>query len=78
VSGVPSSRVYALTIDRDSAGHKGPVMEVLTVPGDTKASGVLELDVRERSELAAGNLSLVVYTADAPLGTVRATLRPKR
>lgn len=78
VSGVPASRVFAVTIDRDSSGHKGPVMEVLTVPGDTKVSGTVELNEKERRDLTAGQLSLVVYTADAPLGTIRAPLRPKR
>jgi hypothetical protein len=76
-SGVPAARVFAITIDRDSSGVKGPVMEVLTVPGDAKVSGVIELNASERGDLAAGRLSLVLYTADAPLGSLRAPLKPK-
>ncbi|HEX4682513.1 MAG TPA: amidase family protein [Gemmatimonadaceae bacterium] len=77
-SGVAPARVYSISIDRDSAGRKGPVLEVLTVPGESKAAGSVELNAVERADLAAGRLSLVVYTADAPLGSIRAvfTRRP--
>src|SRR6185437_2058141 len=76
-AGVSAAHVFALTIDRDSAGQKGPVMEVLTVPGETKVSGAVEVNESERRDLAAGRLSLVLYTSDAPLGTIRASLKPK-
>ena len=75
-SGISPERVYSLSIDRDSAGRKGPVMEVLTIPGEAKAAGTLELSAIERAELAAGQLALVLYSADDPLGTVRGTIQP--
>src|SRR4051812_37153931 len=73
-SGVTPARVYSISIDRDSAGKKGPVLEVLTAPGESRTAGSLELNAAERADLAAGRLSLVLYTADAPLGTIRGAL----
>jgi Asp-tRNA(Asn)/Glu-tRNA(Gln) amidotransferase A subunit family amidase len=74
--GIPAPRVYSLSIDRDSAGRKGPVMEVLTIPGEGRIAGALELNALERTELLAGQLALVLYSADDPLGTVRGTIQP--
>jgi Asp-tRNA(Asn)/Glu-tRNA(Gln) amidotransferase A subunit family amidase len=76
-SGVAPARVYSLSIDRDSAGRKGPVMEVLTVPGHASAVGSIELDAAERADLTAGRLALVLYDADAPLGTIRGVMKPR-
>jgi Asp-tRNA(Asn)/Glu-tRNA(Gln) amidotransferase A subunit family amidase len=75
VSGTPAARVYAITIDRDSAGKKGPVLRVLSGPGTARIGGTVKLTDAERRELIAGHTSLVVYTADQPKGTLRAPLR---
>jgi Asp-tRNA(Asn)/Glu-tRNA(Gln) amidotransferase A subunit family amidase len=74
ITGAPASRVFAITIDRDSAGKKGAVIRQLSGPGLGSAKGHLTLGEVERRELIAGNLSLVVYTSDQPMGTIRAHL----
>ncbi len=75
VTGTPADRVYAITIDRDSAGRKGPVLRVLSGPGASKIGGTVKLTDAERRELVGGHTWLVVYTADQPKGTLRAPLR---
>ena len=74
VSGVSPSRVYGLSIDRDSAGRNGPVFRTLVGPGHDRAKGTLTLGSVERRELAAGQLAFVVYTADRPFGTIKARM----
>jgi hypothetical protein len=74
VTGAAPSRIYAMTIDHDSAGKKGAVIRHLSGPGIGSTKGRLTLGDVERRELLAGNLSLVVYTADQPMGTIRAPL----
>jgi Asp-tRNA(Asn)/Glu-tRNA(Gln) amidotransferase A subunit family amidase len=76
VTGEPASKIFALTIDADSAGRKGGVLRVLSGPGSSHASRTLTLTEPERRELLAGHTAFVFYTADSPLGTARATLTP--
>lgn len=78
VSGAAPSRIFAITIDRDSAGKKGPIIRHLSGPGFGSAKGRLTLGEVERRELLAGNLSFVVYTTDQPMGTIRAPLTLSR
>ncbi|MEP6493846.1 MAG: amidase family protein [bacterium] len=75
VAGVPASRVFAVSIDRDSAGKKGPTLLRLSGPGTIQSKGTLTLGEAERRDLLAGRMTLVVYTADQPDGTLRALLR---
>src|SRR5262249_9035165 len=74
VSGAAPAKVYALTIDRDSPGKKGPVMGQLSGPGVASAKGRLVLGEVERRDLLAGRLALVIYTTDQPTGAIRSGL----
>jgi hypothetical protein len=74
VTGVPAASVYAITIDRDSAGKKGPVIRQLSGPGLARANGRLTLGDVERRDLLAGRLALVVYTSAQPTGSMRKQL----
>ena len=74
VTGVPASRVFTLSIDRDSAGRKGDMIRHLSGPGMAIAKGTLSLTESERRELVGGRLSLVVYTREQPTGAMRAAL----
>ena len=74
VSGTAPAKVYALTIDRDSAGKKGPVMRHLSGPGIATTKGRLTMGDVERRDLLAGRLALVIYTADEPMGAIRSRL----
>jgi amidase len=79
VSGVPASHVFTMSIDRDSAGHKGDMIRHLAGPGTASAKGALTLTESERRELVGGRLSLVVYTREQPTGAMRtALLLPRR
>jgi len=75
VTGVPASRVFAVSIDRDSAGKKGPALLRLSGPGAMQSKGTLILGESERRELLAGHMTMVLYTADQPDGTLRAVVR---
>ena len=74
VSGTPAVSVYAITIDRDSAGKKGPIIRQLSGPGLARAIGRLTLADVERRDLLAGRLALVVYASEEPTGSVRKQL----
>ncbi len=74
VTGVPASHVFTVSIDRDSAGRKGPMIRHLAGAGTMAAKGTLKLTEVERRDLLAGKLSLVVYTSEQPTGTMRALL----
>jgi hypothetical protein len=74
VSGVAASHVFTLSIDRDSAGRKGPMVRHLGGAGTTTAKGTLTLADVERRALLAGRLSLVLYTSEQPTGMLRAPL----
>lgn len=74
VTGVPAGAIYAVTVDRDSAGKKGAVMRHLSGPGVANATGRIILGDIERRDLAAGHLSLVVYTSDQPMGAARGAM----
>jgi len=78
ITGAAPGRIFAITIDRDSAGKKGPIIRHLSGPGIGSAKGRLTLADVERRELLAGNLSLVVYTTDQPMGTIKAPLTLSR
>jgi hypothetical protein len=47
------------------------VIHRLLAPGETTASGTIELGNRGREDLLQGRLFLVLYAAPAPLGTYR-------
>jgi hypothetical protein len=74
VTGVPAGRVFALSIDRDSAGRKGPVLVQLSGPGLAQAKGSVTLAETERRDLLAGRMALVVYTTDRPAGAAKASM----
>lgn len=76
VAGVPPERVLAVSIDRDSAGKKGPMVRHLSGRGSARATGTLTLGFEERRDLTAGLLSLTVYTSGAPGGSIRAPIVP--
>lgn len=76
VTGEPAARIYAVSIARDSAGARGPVLRVLAGPGQGNPRGTVRLTEAERQVLVGGNATLVVYTADDPRGTLRAPVRP--
>ena len=77
VSGVAPGRMYAISVDRDSAGVKGAMLFRLSGEGAGGARGRLTLGDAERKQLLAGRLALVVYTMDRPHGTARALLAPR-
>jgi Asp-tRNA(Asn)/Glu-tRNA(Gln) amidotransferase A subunit family amidase len=74
VTGAPASDVLTLSIDRDSADRKGPMIRHLAGPGKTTATGTLTLAESERRDLMAGRLALVAYTRRQPKGALRASL----
>jgi Asp-tRNA(Asn)/Glu-tRNA(Gln) amidotransferase A subunit family amidase len=76
VAGVPAVQVFAVSIDRDSAGQKGPMLRQLSGPGLIRAAGVLTLGADERLDLQAGQMSLTVYTSGAPTGSIKARIVP--
>jgi Asp-tRNA(Asn)/Glu-tRNA(Gln) amidotransferase A subunit family amidase len=78
VRGAPAASVYAISINRDSAGRPGPATRVLSGPGTAAARGTVKLTDAERRDLVAGRATLVVYTERRPLGELRASIRPKR
>jgi hypothetical protein len=74
VSGVPAAHIYGVTIDRDSAGVKGPVVLHLSGEGVVQSKGTLKLLDADERALMAGQTALVVYTSDDPAGTVKADI----
>jgi amidase len=74
VGGVPAERVLGISIDRDSAEKKGPILHHLTNSGVTQATGLIRLLESERRDLLAGRLSLVVYTSNNPSGTLKGAI----
>jgi Asp-tRNA(Asn)/Glu-tRNA(Gln) amidotransferase A subunit family amidase len=75
VSGETAAHVYAISINRDSAGKPGPAIRVLSGPGAGAARGSVKLTDAERRDIAGGRASLVVYTERRPLGELRARIR---
>jgi amidase len=76
VEGVPAGRVLGISIDRDSAGKKGPILHHLSNSGVTQATGFVKLVESDRRDLLAGHLSLVVYTSKNPSGTLKGAISP--
>ena len=74
VSGTPATKVFAISVDRDSAGRKGPILRHLSGAGITQSKGRLTLAESERRDLLAGHLALVVYTSDQPAGSVKGAI----
>jgi hypothetical protein len=74
VSGTPAANVFAISVDRDSAGRKGPILRHLSGAGITQSKGRLTLAESERRDLLAGHLALVVYTSDQPAGRVKGAI----
>ena len=77
VSGVTPASVYAISIDRDSAGTKGAMRHRLSGEGVAGAKGKIALGESDRRELLAGRLAFVVYAKDAPRGMIRTRLVPR-
>ena len=78
VTGAPAGQVLGISIDRDSAQKKGPILHHLSNSGVTQTTGFVKLGESDRRDLLAGHLSLVVYTSNNPLGTLRGTISPVR
>jgi amidase len=74
VNGEPAARVFAISINRDSAGKPGPAIRVLSGPGTGVARGTVKLTDAERRDIVGGRTSLVVYTEHRPLGELRARI----
>jgi hypothetical protein len=77
VTGVSPASVFAISLDRDSAGSKGVMYFRLSGEGTAAVKGSVTLGEVERRELLAGRLALVVYTKGQPHGALRAVLKPK-
>lgn len=75
VRGELAPTVYAISINRDSAGKAGPATRVLSGPGLGAARGTVKLTDAERRDLIAGRATLVAYTERNPLGRLRAPIR---
>ncbi len=76
LTGPGIERVLGVSIDRDSAGKKGPVLHHLSNPDATKTSGFVKFRESDRRDLLAGHLSLVVYTSSNPIGTLKSPISP--
>lgn len=76
VRGPDNERVLGISIDRDSAGKKGPILHHLSNPEVTKTSGFIKFGESDRRDLLAGHLSLVVYTSSSPSGTLKSPVSP--
>ncbi len=70
VAGVSAADVYAISVDRDSAGTKGPMVFRFTGEGMAVAKGSVTIGEAERRLLVAGRLVLVVYSKAKPKGVV--------
>ncbi|MES2176296.1 MAG: amidase family protein [Gemmatimonadota bacterium] len=72
VAGVPADRLFGVSLDRDSAAHKGPVLRRLAGPGAVSARGTLTLGEVERNDLLAGRIALALYTSSGVgIGRIR-------
>ena len=76
LTGPGNDRVLGMSIDRDSAEKKGPVLHHLSNAEVTKASGFIKFSESDRRDLLAGHLSLVLYTSGRPDGTLRSPISP--
>ena len=70
-----SQDVLSVTVQRSTGEKPGGVVARLLAPGQQSASGDIQLRVRERGDLAAGNLFVHLYTRGAPLGAARAAIK---
>lgn len=75
VTGEPAARVYAMSINRDSAGLAGPALRVLSGPGAGNATGTVQITEIERRALVSDHAALVVYTAANAHGELRVPIR---
>ncbi|QEI09218.1 amidase [Pigmentiphaga aceris] len=66
--------VIALTLQRWTDGHAGPVQLTLLKAGKQAASGEVSLRADQLAALAQGNLHVHLYTRRAPLGAGHASL----
>jgi hypothetical protein len=76
LTGPGIERVLGVSIDRDSAGKKGPVLHHLSNSDATKTSGFVKFRESDRRDLLAGHLSLVVYTSNSPSGALKSPISP--
>ena len=75
VSGVPENSVYAVTLSRASEDTSDPIVERLSGPGETTASGTISLSVANAAALAGEQIYVRVFTA---LGEIRGNLTVDR
>ena len=78
VRGEAASKIYAISINRDSAGKTGPAIRVLSGPGIGVSRGTVKLTDAERRDLMDGRATLVVYSERRPLGQLRAPIKSAR
>ena len=77
VSGIVPSRLYAVSLTRDSSGRAGPVVARLSGAAVRRATGTVALSEADRGALAGGRLFLSAYTADDPRRPVSARITPR-
>ena len=66
VQGVRKHDIVDIKIHRGTADTKGPVIELL----GKESKGFVSIRNPDLEDLLAGNLQMVIYTHDAPLGTI--------
>jgi hypothetical protein len=71
VTGVSPADVVIVALHRAAAGANGPVLARLLRAGETTGVGEITLRDPDRAALAAGGLSVALYTRQQPLGAVR-------
>lgn len=74
VSGNGKDAPFAIALHRSHEGGPGPILVPIMLRGQKRVSADLVLDALARTDLAAGRLAAVLYTAAAPLGTGRTAL----
>lgn len=70
----PPDRIHAITLERRRGEDPHAIVERLGGPGREAARGTLQLTPTLFQDLVRGNLSVALYTAEAPLGSVRLPL----
>jgi hypothetical protein len=71
VQGVENSDILDIKIHRGSADTKGPAIELL----GKDRKGAVPVRNSNLNDLLAGNLHMIIYTRDAPLGTIRGQIQ---
>jgi len=71
VQGVKDHDILDIKIHRGAAGTRGPVIELL----GKDRKGAVPVRNQDLDDLLAGNLHMMIYTRDAPLGTIRGQIQ---